>query len=68
MNVKLEHFGKQIMNNWKFVKCGAGERWTDRVRNSEVLRRVKKKKIILSRIKMKGRLNRLGTSCVETAF
>jgi len=25
--LKLAHFGKQIRNTWKGLKCGAGEGW-----------------------------------------
>jgi len=25
--MKLGHFGKQIRNTWKVLKCGAGEGW-----------------------------------------
>jgi hypothetical protein len=25
MTMELEHFGRQIRNTWKFLKCGAGE-------------------------------------------
>jgi len=24
---KLGHFGKQIINIWKILECGAGEKW-----------------------------------------
>jgi hypothetical protein len=41
--------------------------WTDRVRNEEVLQRVKEKRNILHTIK-EERLTGLVTSCVETAF
>jgi len=27
MVLKLGHFGQQIRNNWKVLKCGAGEGW-----------------------------------------
>ena len=27
MVLKLAHFGKQIKNIWKILKCGAGESW-----------------------------------------
>jgi hypothetical protein len=27
MVLKLGHFGKQIRNAWKVLKCGAGEDW-----------------------------------------
>jgi hypothetical protein len=27
MVLKLGHFGNQIRNSWKIVKCGAGEGW-----------------------------------------
>jgi len=27
MVLKLGHFGQQIRNTWKVVKCGAGEGW-----------------------------------------
>jgi len=26
-NAQVEHFGKQMSNTWKVLKCGAGERW-----------------------------------------
>jgi hypothetical protein len=41
--------------------------WIDRVRNEEVLHRVKEERNILHTIK-KERLTGLVTSCVETAF
>jgi hypothetical protein len=37
MVLKLAHFGQQIRNTWKVLKCGASVGWTDRVRNGEVL-------------------------------
>jgi hypothetical protein len=27
MVMKLGHFGEQIRNAWKVLKCGAGEEW-----------------------------------------
>jgi len=27
MVLKLGHFGQQIRNTWKVLKCGAGEGW-----------------------------------------
>jgi len=27
MVLKLGHFGKEIRNTWKILKCGAGEGW-----------------------------------------
>jgi hypothetical protein len=41
--------------------------WTDRVRNEEVLHRVKEDRNIIHTIK-EERLTGLVTSCVETAF
>jgi hypothetical protein len=41
--------------------------WNDRVRNEEVLHRIKEKRNILRRIK-KGRVNGLFTSYAEIAF
>jgi hypothetical protein len=41
--------------------------WTDRVRNEEILCRVKEEMNILHTIK-EGKLNGLVTSCVGTAF
>jgi hypothetical protein len=40
--------------------------WTDRVRNEEVLQRVKEERNIVHTVKR--RLTGLVTSCVETAF
>jgi hypothetical protein len=42
--------------------------WTDRLRNEEVLHRVKEERNILHTIKKEGRLTGLVTSCVETVF
>jgi len=28
MVLKLGHFGQQIRNTWKVLKCGAGEGWS----------------------------------------
>jgi hypothetical protein len=46
--LKLGQFGNWIGNNWEVLKCGAGEvSCTDRVRNGEVLKRVKEERKIL---------------------
>jgi hypothetical protein len=42
--------------------------WTDRVRNEEVLHRVKEERGMLFTIKKEGKLTGLVTSCVGTAF
>jgi hypothetical protein len=69
MVLKLGHFGKYIRNTCKVSKCGGRMEkisWTDRVRNEEVLHRVKKERNILHEIKR--RLIGLVTSCVGTVF
>jgi DNA phosphorothioation-dependent restriction protein DptG len=61
-----------VLNTWKVLKCGAGERWeknswTDCVRKDEVLQRVKQERNILHTIK-RGRLTELVTSCIGTVY
>jgi hypothetical protein len=56
MVLKRGHFGKLIRSTWKILKCGIGKEWrrsvwTDRVRNEEVLHRVKEERNILHTIK-----------------
>ena len=52
---KIGHFGKQIRNTWKVLKCGTGERCRLSVGTSceknEVLQRVKEERNILQTIK-----------------
>jgi hypothetical protein len=49
MVLQLGHFGKEIRNTRKVLKCGAGEGWrsvgTHHVRNDGVLQRVKEESI-----------------------
>jgi len=66
MVLKLGHFGEQITNTWKVLKCGAGEGWTDRVRNGEVLHKVKEGTNFLHT--KSGRSTGTVTCCVRTAF
>ena len=66
MMLKLGHFGEQIRNTWKVLKCGAGEVWTDRVRNGEVLHKVKEGTNFLHTISR--RPTGTVTCCVRIAF
>ena len=64
MLLKIGHFGKQIRKTWKVLKCGTGEgrrrsSWTDRVRNEEVLHRIKEERNILHTVKRR-KANRAG--------
>jgi Ni,Fe-hydrogenase III large subunit len=52
MVLKRGHFGKQIRNTWKVLKCGAGKGRTERVRK-EVLHGVKEEKNIVHTIKIR---------------
>ena len=64
MVLKLGHFGQEIRNTWKVLKCGAGEgwrkiSWTDYMRNEEVLLRVNVQRNILHEIR-KRKANWIG--------
>ena len=64
MVLKLGHFGQEIRNTWKVLKCGAGEgwrkiSWTDHMRNEEVLLRVNVQRNILHEIR-KRKANWIG--------
>ena len=48
--LNLGHFGGQIINTWRVLKCCAGEGWPDRVRYLEVLHIVKKERNTLHTI------------------
>ena len=65
--LKLGHFGKQITDEWKGLKCGAGEGSVGRAKNVEVLHGVKEEKS-LTYGKKEGRLTGLDTCCIGTAF
>ena len=56
MVLKFGHFQNCVRSTWKILKCGAGDGWrrtvwTYRVRNEEVLYRVKKGRNILQTTK-----------------
>ena len=63
MVLKLGRFGQQIRNDWKVLKCDAGEGWRSvgptHVRNEEVLLRVNEQRNILHEIR-KRKANRIG--------
>jgi hypothetical protein len=64
MVLKLGLFGKQIRNTGKDLKSGAGEGWTDRVRNEEGLHRVKGRGMSFLHLN-EGKLTELVTFALE---
>jgi hypothetical protein len=63
MVLKRGRFGQQIRNTWKVLKCGAGEGWTDHVRNGKVLFRVNEQRNIIHEIR-KRKANWIGRNCL----
>jgi hypothetical protein len=55
------HFGKQIRNTWKVVKCGVGtgRRKSVGLTNGKVLKRVKEERNIMQLMK-RGKTNLIG--------
>ena len=65
------HLGKWTRSTWEVLKCVAGEgsiSWIDRVRNEEVLLRVKGERNIVHTVCIEGRITGLVTYCVRTVF
>jgi hypothetical protein len=57
MVLKIGHLENYVRNTWKILKCDAGRiekiSWTDRVRNEEVLCRVKEERNITHKINIR---------------
>ena len=71
MALKFGHFGRdqnylESSEMWRFYRKEKIS-WTDRVRNEEVLHRVKEERNIVYTVK-RGMLKELVKSCVRTAF
>jgi hypothetical protein len=62
--VDQKYLGSSEMWCWRMMEKIS---WTDRVRNEEMLHKVKEERNILHRVE-RGKINELVIFCVETAF